>query len=116
MAGTDVGSIDADPFRSSMMLRAITNGATARLRSTPNPWVGAVLFYRYGSLYDGATRRPGGRHTEREALEAAGTAAEGATLFTTFGVLQSPRPERVSRNSDGPQNVVDPSERRGRNG
>ena len=84
MAGIEVGSIDTDAFRSSMMRRAMANGATARLRSTPNPWVGAVLFDRYGSLYDGATHRPGGRHAEREALDGAGPAAEGGTLFTTL--------------------------------
>lgn len=84
MAGIEVGSIDTDTFRTSMMQRAMANAATARLRSPPNPWVGAVLFDRYGSLYDGATHRPGGLHAEREALDAAGSAAEGAILFTTL--------------------------------
>jgi diaminohydroxyphosphoribosylaminopyrimidine deaminase/5-amino-6-(5-phosphoribosylamino)uracil reductase len=84
VAEIEVGSIDTDVFRSSMMRRAMANAATARLRSSPNPWVGAVLFDRYGSVYDGATHRPGGHHAEREALDAAGAAAEGATLFTTL--------------------------------
>lgn len=66
------------------MRRAIANGSTARLRSAPNPWVGAVLIDRYGAVYDGATHRPGGHHAEREALDAAGDAAVGATLFTTL--------------------------------
>lgn len=62
----------------------MVNAATARLRSSPNPWVGAVLVDRYGATYDGATHRPGGLHAEREALEAAGDAARDATLFTTL--------------------------------
>lgn len=75
---------ESDNFRESMMRRAIANAATARLRSAPNPWVGAVLVDRYGVLYDGATHKPGGKHAEREALDAAGEAARGATLFTTL--------------------------------
>lgn len=67
-----------------MMRRAMVNAETARLRSRPNPWVGAVLIDRYGALYDGATHRPGGPHAEREAISAAGTAARGSTIFTTL--------------------------------
>ncbi|MFT7473705.1 MAG: diaminohydroxyphosphoribosylaminopyrimidine deaminase [Verrucomicrobiales bacterium] len=78
------GPIDTAAYRSSMMRRAMANAATARLRSTPNPWVGAVLVDRYGLVYDGATHRPGGMHAEREALAAAGDAAMGATVFTTL--------------------------------
>lgn len=66
------------------MRRAMANAETARLRSRPNPWVGAVLVDRYGVVYDGATHKPGGPHAEREALSAAGDAAEGATVFTTL--------------------------------
>lgn len=75
---------DSDAFRSSMMRRAVANAAAARIRAVPNPWVGAVLVDRYGVVYDGATEVPGSRHAERVALDAAGTAAEGATLFTTL--------------------------------
>lgn len=78
------GPIDTEAYRSSMMRRAIANAATARLRSVPNPWVGAVLIDNYGVVYDGATHRPGGMHAEREALSAAGDAARGATVFTTL--------------------------------
>lgn len=88
-AGTDdVSSApdtsNSDAFRASMMRRAMVNAATARLRSSPNPWVGAVLVDRYGVTYDGATHVPGGKHAEREALDAAGDAAAGSTLFTTL--------------------------------
>lgn len=75
---------DSEAFRSSMMRRAIANAATARVRAMPNPWVGAVLIDRYGTVFDGATESPGNRHAERVALDAAGDAAQGATLFTTL--------------------------------
>lgn len=75
---------DSDAFRASMMRRAIANAASARFRSRPNPWVGAVLVDSYGAVYDGATEAPGSRHAERVALDAAGDAARGATLFTTL--------------------------------
>lgn len=75
---------DSDAFRSSMMRRAVANAWTARIRSVPNPWVGAVLIDRYGAVYDGATEVPGKRHAERVAIDAAGEAATGATLFTTL--------------------------------
>ncbi len=67
-----------------MMRRAIANAESARLRSRPNPWVGAVLVDPYGVVYDGATHKPGGQHAEVEALTAAGDAAQGATVFTTL--------------------------------
>ena len=75
---------DSDAFRASMMRRAIANASTARLRTAPNPWVGAVLVDRYGAVYDGATEPPGGRHAERVAIDAAGDDASGAMLFTTL--------------------------------
>ena len=79
--------IDTDTFHASMMRRAIANGTTARLLSRPNPWVGAVLVDRYGSLYDGATQAPGGNHAEKDAIAAAlsaGADIDGATLYTTL--------------------------------
>ena len=75
---------ESDSFRSSMMRRAIANASSARLRAMPNPWVGAVLVDQYGVVYDGATESPGNRHAERVAIDAAGEAARGATLFTTL--------------------------------
>ena len=56
------GPTDTEAYRKSMMRRAIANAETARLRSRPNPWVGAVLVDRYGVVYDGATHPPGGMH------------------------------------------------------
>lgn len=82
--GSDNAVSDTDAFRSSVMRRAIANATTARLRTAPNPWVGAVIVDRYGAVYDGATEPPGQRHAERVALDAAGDDASGATLFTTL--------------------------------
>lgn len=64
--------------------RAIANAARSRFITTPNPWVGAVVAAQDGSLYDGATRPPGGPHAERVALDAAGAHAVGATVYTTL--------------------------------
>ena len=75
---------DSSAYRESMMRRAMRNAETARLRSRPNPWVGAVLVDTYGVVYDGATHKPGGQHAEREAIAAAGDAAQGSTVFTTL--------------------------------
>lgn len=80
----DAGPLDTVAYRESMMRRAIANAETARLRSRPNPWVGAVLVDEYGVLYDGATHQPGGAHAEVAALNAAGEAASRATVFTTL--------------------------------
>ena len=66
------------------MLRAISNGVNARLISSPNPWVGAVLETVDGSLYDGWTQAPGLEHAEIMCLNAAGQLAEGGTLYTTL--------------------------------
>lgn len=74
----------SEAFHSSMMRRAIANGATGRLRSVPNPWVGAVLIGNYGEVFDGATHAPGGHHAEREAIDAAGDSATDGTLYTTL--------------------------------
>ncbi len=82
--GADAGFANSEAYRCSMMRRAIANAERARLRSRPNPWVGAVLVDKYGVVYDGATHPPGGMHAEREALALAGDAANGSTVFTTL--------------------------------
>ncbi len=66
------------------MQRAIDNGATVRTRTSPNPWVGAVVVTPDGEVFDGATEPPGGRHAEIGALDAAGDRARGATLYSTL--------------------------------
>ena len=66
------------------MERAVANAARIRHSTSPNPWVGAVVVAADGTAYDGATEPPGGRHAERVALDAAGPAAEGGTVYTTL--------------------------------
>jgi len=69
---------------SAYMERAMANAATVRHRTSPNPWVGAVVVATDGTVFDGATEPPGGRHAERVALDHAGSAAKGATIYTTL--------------------------------
>ncbi len=65
------------------MGRAVEAAWQARHRSTPNPWVGAVLVQTDGTVVSGATESYGGAHAEIVALnEAAQT--EGATIYTTL--------------------------------
>jgi diaminohydroxyphosphoribosylaminopyrimidine deaminase/5-amino-6-(5-phosphoribosylamino)uracil reductase len=66
------------------MVRALELAASVRASTSPNPWVGAVLVAPDGRRFEGATRPPGGPHAEVVALEAAGEAARGATLYVTL--------------------------------
>lgn len=67
------------------MRMAITAADAVRSRTSPNPWVGAVLLDAAGAVVaTGATEAPGGRHAEIVALDAAGAAASGATLVCTL--------------------------------
>ena len=66
------------------MARAIALGARARGRTAPNPNVGCVIVSGGTIVGEGATA-PGGRpHAEALALEQAGDAARGATLYTSL--------------------------------
>ncbi|MDA8342644.1 MAG: bifunctional diaminohydroxyphosphoribosylaminopyrimidine deaminase/5-amino-6-(5-phosphoribosylamino)uracil reductase RibD [Actinomycetota bacterium] len=82
------------------MKRALAAGRSVRGRTAPNPWVGAVVVprgvaYVGGELATvdgaagpgavmGATQPPGGPHAEVVALDAAGAAAAGGTLYVTL--------------------------------
>ncbi|MEO5975167.1 MAG: bifunctional diaminohydroxyphosphoribosylaminopyrimidine deaminase/5-amino-6-(5-phosphoribosylamino)uracil reductase RibD [Ilumatobacteraceae bacterium] len=66
------------------MQLAVATAAQARLRSRPNPWVGAVITNSSGVIATGATEAVGGAHAEIVALRAAGERARGATLYTTL--------------------------------
>ncbi len=66
------------------MRRALALAASVRMRTSPNPWVGAVLVTADGASFEGATAPPGGPHAEVVALQAAGDRARGATLYTTL--------------------------------
>ncbi|MGH9127653.1 MAG: bifunctional diaminohydroxyphosphoribosylaminopyrimidine deaminase/5-amino-6-(5-phosphoribosylamino)uracil reductase RibD [Acidimicrobiales bacterium] len=65
------------------MRRAIELAASARARSSPNPWVGCLVVSG-DEVFEGATQPPGGPHAEVVALAAAGARAAGSTLFSTL--------------------------------
>ena len=67
-----------------MMRLAVDTACTARLRSRPNPWVGAVVVAQNGEVFTGATLEPGNAHAEVVALNAAAHHAQGSTLFSTL--------------------------------
>jgi diaminohydroxyphosphoribosylaminopyrimidine deaminase / 5-amino-6-(5-phosphoribosylamino)uracil reductase len=67
-----------------LMDRALARGESARRRSAPNPWVGAVVARDGEVVGAGATHPPGGAHAEIEALGDAGDRARGATVYTTL--------------------------------
>jgi diaminohydroxyphosphoribosylaminopyrimidine deaminase/5-amino-6-(5-phosphoribosylamino)uracil reductase len=74
------------------MARALAVAETVQGRTAPNPGVGAVVVpagppaspAAGAPRFEGATAPPGGPHAEIAALEAAGTAAEGSTLYVTL--------------------------------
>jgi diaminohydroxyphosphoribosylaminopyrimidine deaminase / 5-amino-6-(5-phosphoribosylamino)uracil reductase len=70
------------------MARAVAAAGSVRGRTSPNPWVGAVVVRAPSpagpSAFEGATAPPGGPHAEVAALRAAGAAAAGATLYVTL--------------------------------
>ncbi|MGD0380246.1 MAG: bifunctional diaminohydroxyphosphoribosylaminopyrimidine deaminase/5-amino-6-(5-phosphoribosylamino)uracil reductase RibD [Acidimicrobiales bacterium] len=66
------------------MRRALALAASVRTRTSPNPWVGAVVVTPDGEVFEGATAPPGGPHAEVVALRAAGDRARGSTLYSTL--------------------------------
>ncbi len=63
---------------------AVDAGERVRARTSPNPWVGAVIVTGDGAQFTGATAPPGGPHAEIAALSAAGDQARGGTLYVTL--------------------------------
>lgn len=67
-----------------LMRVAMLAASRARLISRPNPWVGAVVVAADGRRFVGHTHAPGDIHAEIHALQQAGDAARGATLYATL--------------------------------
>jgi diaminohydroxyphosphoribosylaminopyrimidine deaminase/5-amino-6-(5-phosphoribosylamino)uracil reductase len=67
-----------------MLERALELAERGRGTTHPNPVVGAVVVRDGEIVGEGWHERKGGPHAERVALEAAGEAARGATLYVTL--------------------------------
>jgi diaminohydroxyphosphoribosylaminopyrimidine deaminase/5-amino-6-(5-phosphoribosylamino)uracil reductase len=67
-----------------MLERAVELAERGRGTTHPNPIVGAVVARGGDVVGEGWHERKGGRHAEVVALEAAGEAARGATLYVTL--------------------------------
>jgi diaminohydroxyphosphoribosylaminopyrimidine deaminase/5-amino-6-(5-phosphoribosylamino)uracil reductase len=63
---------------------ALQLAAQAKGRTSPNPMVGAVVVKDGQIIGEGFHRKAGTPHAEIHALEQAGAAAEGATLYVTL--------------------------------
>jgi diaminohydroxyphosphoribosylaminopyrimidine deaminase / 5-amino-6-(5-phosphoribosylamino)uracil reductase len=81
MNRSDVTETDDDERR---MRLAIDAASAARRWTSPNPWVGCVVVTRDGRTFSGATAPVGGPHAEVAALQLAGEASFGATLYVTL--------------------------------
>jgi diaminohydroxyphosphoribosylaminopyrimidine deaminase/5-amino-6-(5-phosphoribosylamino)uracil reductase len=66
------------------MRHALTCARSVEGRTSPRPPVGAVIVQNDAITGQGATAPPYGPHAEVQALEQAGTTAQGATLYTTL--------------------------------
>src|SRR5947209_13640220 len=66
------------------MCRALELAERGRGRVEPNPLVGAVLVREGRAVAEGWHRQYGAPHAEVHALNAAGEAARGATLYVTL--------------------------------
>lgn len=73
------------PIDDTFLAQARTCAATATHKTAPNPKVGCVIVHRDGHVIaTGVTEPAGGRHAERVALDMAGDAAAGATVYVTL--------------------------------
>jgi diaminohydroxyphosphoribosylaminopyrimidine deaminase/5-amino-6-(5-phosphoribosylamino)uracil reductase len=72
------------PKDEDWMRRALRLAATGRGAVEPNPMVGAVVVRNDRLVGEGGHQAYGGPHAEVHALQAAGEAARGATLYVTL--------------------------------
>ena len=66
------------------MQKALALAARAQGRTSPNPMVGAVVVKDNQVVGEGYHRKAGTPHAEVHALQAAGEAARGATLYVNL--------------------------------
>jgi len=66
------------------MLQAIALGEKARITAPPHPWVGCVITKDGHVVAEGFTQPAGSQHAAINALAAAGTQAEGATVYLSL--------------------------------
>lgn len=77
--------VDQAALDERYMRRALLHAARGQGRTTPNPMVGALVVSSDGVVVGhGWHERAGARHAEVAALEAAGAAARGGTLYVTL--------------------------------
>jgi diaminohydroxyphosphoribosylaminopyrimidine deaminase/5-amino-6-(5-phosphoribosylamino)uracil reductase len=76
--------VKEDPSDRAFMVRALELALAGRGRVSPNPMVGAVLVKDGRIVGEGFHARAGAPHAEVVALEAAGEAARGGTLYVTL--------------------------------
>jgi diaminohydroxyphosphoribosylaminopyrimidine deaminase/5-amino-6-(5-phosphoribosylamino)uracil reductase len=77
-----MNTVDEDE---AMMREAMAAAATARSRTSPNPWVGCVIVPAGDEpAVEAATEPAGGPHAEAAALALAGASARGATVYVTL--------------------------------
>ena len=72
------------PAADAFIERALALAREVAGRTSPNPAVGAVIVQGGRIVGEGASEPPGGRHAEIVALDAAGEAARGATIYVTL--------------------------------
>lgn len=83
----DLGAIDAPALGDdvALMRLAMNVAESARTRTSPNPWVGAIVVSTSGEIVGaGATAPVGGSHAEVTALQQAGEQAREGTLVVTL--------------------------------
>ncbi len=86
LSGDDQLPVDHSPVDHSVyMQRCLELAAQGAGRTAPNPMVGAVVVNKYGQIIgEGFHPQAGQPHAEVFALEAAGEAAQGATLYVNL--------------------------------
>ena len=78
-------------MRRALELADLSDGSVA-----PRPPVGCVIVTSDGAIFEGRTKRAPGPHAEAEALEAAGSRAEGASIYVTLEPCTVARNKPVS--------------------